>query len=324
MSGLVVRRTFLQMELPTSEQPQRRSRSISDFSVTYDISVKCADSDPESCGSTADEACSHEASDAASIEERSTASDSSDIEVQSGKVSSPNFGIAGSNPLGSQVYWVPMVVNGVQMLMPMVAGPHCCAQVSQNSAPDLKTRAVSSRDGTMSTELGAARKMHMQVGQSQRDPEPRKRTTLMLRNLPKSYTRSAVLSMLDAEGFAGCYNFIYAPTDFKTMTSFGYAFVAFRCHEEALRAKAHFQGYSTWSHLSDKACDVAWSGPVQGVEQHTERYRNSPVMHASVPDEYKPAVFVNGVRVAFPAPTRPIQPPRSRHDISGNVLSMPS
>lgn len=176
--------------------------------------------------------------------------------------------------------------------------------------------------GSRTAELGAARRTSAQAGPSQHDVESHKRTTLMLRNLPKSYTRSAVLGILDSEGFAGSYTFIYAPTDFKSMTSFGYAFVAFRCHSEALRAKLHFQGYSNWSHLNDKVCDVAWSGPVQGVEQHTERYRNSPVMHASVPDEYKPAVFVNGMRVAFPAPTRPIQPPRSRHDIAGNVLTM--
>ena len=31
-------------------------------------------------------------------------------------------------------------------------------------------------------------------------------------------------------------------------------------------------------------------------EAHVERYKNSPVMHKSVPDEYKPAIFKDGVR----------------------------
>ena len=31
-----------------------------------------------------------------------------------------------------------------------------------------------------------------------------------------------------------------------------------------------------------------WSHPYQGLDAHIERYRNSPVMHEDVPDEYKP------------------------------------
>jgi RNA recognition motif-containing protein len=144
------------------------------------------------------------------------------------------------------------------------------------------------------------------------------RTTLMLRNLPKSYTRSQLLRILDDEGFRGSYCFIYVPTDFKSFSGFGYAFVAFHQHEDAVRAKQHFQGYS-WGE-GEQSCDVAWSGPVQGRQQHVERYRNSPVMHESVPDEYKPAVFENGERMPFPAPTKAIRAPRLRHGIAGAVL----
>jgi len=150
---------------------------------------------------------------------------------------------------------------------------------------------------------------------------PDDRTTLMLRNLPLNYTRTAVLDMLDSEGFAGTYCFVYVPTDFKNFTGFGYAFVGFCAHDDAARAKRHYQGFSRWKVPSQKTCDMAWSGPVQGLEQHTERYRNSPVMHPGVPDEYKPAVFVNGVRATFPAPTKRIRPPRLRHSIAGEVLA---
>lgn len=147
------------------------------------------------------------------------------------------------------------------------------------------------------------------------------RTTLMLRNLPNNYTRTAVLEMLDSEGLAGTYCFVYVPTDFKNFTGFGYAFVGFCNHDDAARAKRQCQGFGRWRVQSQKTCDVAWSGPVQGLSQHTERYRNSPVMHPGVPDEYKPAVFVNGVRVPFPAPTKRIRPPRLRHSIVGEVLA---
>lgn len=143
------------------------------------------------------------------------------------------------------------------------------------------------------------------------------RTTLMFRNLPNNYNRSTLLHMLDSEGFKGSYNLVYLPTDFRNFAGFGYAFVNFVRHEEARRAKMSFQGFARWRVPSRKTCDVVWSGPVQGLQAHTERYRNSPVMHDSVPDEYKPAVFVEGLRVSFPAPTKRIRPPRVRRNSAG-------
>lgn len=144
------------------------------------------------------------------------------------------------------------------------------------------------------------------------------RTTLMFRNLPNNYNRSTLLHMLDSEGFKGTYNLVYLPTDFRNFAGFGYAFVNFVTHDDAKRAKASFQGFARWRVPSRKTCDVVWSGPVQGLQAHTERYRNSPVMHDSVPDEYKPAVFVDGIRVPFPAPTKRIRPPRVRRNSAGD------
>ena len=47
----------------------------------------------------------------------------------------------------------------------------------------------------------------------------------------------------------------------------------------------------------------------RAVQAHVERYRNSPVMHRSVPDEYKPVIFKNGVRKNFPRPTKKVKAP---------------
>jgi len=41
-----------------------------------------------------------------------------------------------------------------------------------------------------------------------------------------------------------------------------------------------------------------------------ERYHNSSVFHPSVPEEFQPLLFSNGLRVPFPAPTQPIRQPR--------------
>jgi len=144
------------------------------------------------------------------------------------------------------------------------------------------------------------------------------RTTLMFRNLPNNYNRSTLLHMLDSEGFKATYNLVYLPTDFRNFAGFGYAFVNFESHEDARRAKMSFQGFARWRVPSRKTCDVVWSGPVQGLSAHTERYRNSPVMHDSVPDEYKPAVFVDGIRVPFPEPMKRIRPPRVRRNSAGD------
>lgn len=166
--------------------------------------------------------------------------------------------------------------------------------------------------------------LHAHVDDNEEIPND-DRTTLMFRNLPNNYNRSTLLHMLDTEGFRGTYNLVYLPTDFRNFAGFGYAFVNFVTHEDARKAKMSFQGFSRWRVPSRKTCDVVWSGPVQGLQAHTERYRNSPVMHDSVPDEYKPAVFVDGVRVPFPAPTKRIRPPRVRRNSTtdGNGIASP-
>lgn len=145
------------------------------------------------------------------------------------------------------------------------------------------------------------------------DVPPELRTTVMLRNLPNNYSRVMVLSMLDDEGFAGLYNFLYLPIDFKSRACLGYAFVNMVDPSVVPNFWMKFNGYSKWVLPSKKVCGVSWSGPHQGLEAHVERYRNSPVMHNTVPDEYKPVVCVNGTRVTFPPPTKTPRAPRVRN-----------
>lgn len=137
------------------------------------------------------------------------------------------------------------------------------------------------------------------------------RTTLMFRNLPNLYTRDMLCEMLDSEGFRGRYNFLYLPIDFKSSVGFGYAFVNFVSHEDAETAKQFFQGFMRWKVQSRKALEMDWSGP-QGLQVHVERYRNSPVMHDQVPQEFKPILLKNGQRVQFPPPTKRIRPMHAR------------
>jgi hypothetical protein len=134
-------------------------------------------------------------------------------------------------------------------------------------------------------------------------------TSLMLRNIPLDLTRAMFLKMLDAEGFAGKYDLIYLPTDFKTSANLGYAFVNLTAHSHAVRMQEKFEGFCRWGTRSAKKCVAQWSS-TQGLVAYINRYRNSPVMHESVAEEAKPMLFKHGVRVAFPAPTRKLKAPQ--------------
>lgn len=134
----------------------------------------------------------------------------------------------------------------------------------------------------------------------------------MLRNIPNCYSRSLLLELLDEHGFKGSYNLVYLPIDFNTSCGFGYAFVNFVDTESAEAFMSKLQGYQSWATPSDKVLDVTWSNAHQGFEAHVERYRNSPMMHETVPDELKPVIFVSGERVPFPQPTKKPRAPRTR------------
>lgn len=143
-------------------------------------------------------------------------------------------------------------------------------------------------------------------------PQRQERTTVMLRNIPNNYTREKFLSLLDQVGLAGFYDFAYLPVDFRTGAALGYAYVNAVDHPAARKVWRALDGFVRWGMPSRKCCSVSWSDPHQGLAANIERYRNSPLMHATVPDEYKPAIFEKGVRIVYPSPTKTVRPPRSR------------
>merc|ERR1711870_134328 len=109
--------------------------------------------------------------------------------------------------------------------------------------------------------------------------------------MPNNYTRDILFKLLDSEGFAGKYDFVYLPIDFRTHSALGYGFVNLVSPEDAQQLLDHLNGFSKWLTPSRKACSVSWSHPHQGLESHIARYRNSPLMHKVVPDEYRPVLF---------------------------------
>lgn len=166
--------------------------------------------------------------------------------------------------------------------------------------------------GSSALQRGKAKKSNV-VPQEKRGSCKCEATTVILRNLPLETTRDMLLQILDTEGFSGGYDFVHLPVDFQTRSGLGYALVNLVSHDVALSVHRHFEGFRMWPCPSDNVCEVAWNSPHQGFETHIERYRNSPLMHPSVPEAFRPLVFVNGCRVDFPAPTTRIRAPRIRH-----------
>lgn len=134
-------------------------------------------------------------------------------------------------------------------------------------------------------------------------------TTIMMRNIPNNYTRDMLVRTLDVHGFAGAYDMVYLPLDFTSGAGLGYAFLNFVSVCDAQRFKRKFQGFRDWEVPSEKVCSVQNKASVQGLRANIERYRNNPMMHESVPDAFKPVLFSNGMRVAFPPPTRRLRAP---------------
>lgn len=134
-------------------------------------------------------------------------------------------------------------------------------------------------------------------------------TTVMLRNLPNDYDRGMLMELLESKGFSACFDFVYLPFDFRKHAGLGYAFVNLVTPQEVLRAMTELAGFNAWRVKSQKVLQVTWSKPLQGLEANIERYRNSPVMHPEVPECFKPMLFLDGVRVDFPAPTKVLQMP---------------
>jgi len=140
--------------------------------------------------------------------------------------------------------------------------------------------------------------------------ENERRTTLMLRNLPSSFTQAKLVERLNSAGLVSRYDFVYLPVDFQNGAGLGYAFVNMLSCADAKVAIDRLNGFTNWG---DRAChkvlEICWSDPHQGLDMLIDRYRNSRVMHRSVPEEYKPLLLKNGEKVSFPTSTKRVRSP---------------
>jgi hypothetical protein len=131
-------------------------------------------------------------------------------------------------------------------------------------------------------------------------------TTVMIRNIPRGLSQTGFLEELNARGYRGSIDFAYMPMNLRSYESFGYAFVNLTDATVAAKLMSHLQLLAA----DEKEWQVVWS-TCQGLTANVERYRNSPLMHESVPADCKPVLFDEyGDQVQFPAPTKHIAKPR--------------
>jgi len=151
---------------------------------------------------------------------------------------------------------------------------------------------------------------HFGMSSTSEQQECGNRTTLMLKNLPNNYWRTDLMRLLDAEGFAGEYDFVYVPMDCFAGQGLGYAFVNTTSATTAERLLQQLDGFQSWNvRKSQKVLRTCWSTE-QGLSSLVNRYRNSKMMHETVPDIYKPLLLHKGNPISFPVPTRRILKPR--------------
>jgi len=136
------------------------------------------------------------------------------------------------------------------------------------------------------------------------------RTTVMLRNLPLHLSREGLVATLASRGFGEKVNFLYMPFDLQTCEALGYAFVNLQTPADAAFMMRSLKGFSAWPAKTSKRCSVSWSRPLQGLDAHVAEYRNSPLMHTTVPESCRPMLFEDGKRISFPPPTKRLKPPR--------------
>lgn len=136
------------------------------------------------------------------------------------------------------------------------------------------------------------------------------KTTMMLRNMPNRYTQDDLLEALDEHGFMNTYDFVYLPVDFAHGCNVGYAFVNFLSSTNAAAFCTLFNGLKLTKYKSKKLCGVS-PGRIQGLEDNIRHFRNSPIMGINQ-EEFKPALFKDGVRIPFPVPEGVLGPVRPR------------
>lgn len=125
---------------------------------------------------------------------------------------------------------------------------------------------------------------------------------LMIRNLAGYVNRDMLVEFLAKRGVLTVINFLYVPVTLPTRQSVGYAVLSCTSFIASCCCLKRLSSMSPWLHPEGKGLVVERMRSFQSFDDLVLRYRDSPLMQDSVPDEIKPIALVGGVRVPFPPP----------------------
>mmetsp|Transcript_91056 Transcript_91056/g.243762 ORF Transcript_91056/g.243762 Transcript_91056/m.243762 type:complete len:220 (-) Transcript_91056:102-761(-) len=145
-------------------------------------------------------------------------------------------------------------------------------------------------------------------------------TTVMVQNVPVSFSRSDLIELIRGLGFGASVDLVYLPFHVHRSVNKGFAFLDFVTAEAAGRFREQMDGYVMPHGRRGKRLGVK-PARVQGLGENVAQFRNSGVMAAEVPEEYKPVLVddLTGTIVSFPGATRRLRPSH----IKKKMLSAP-
>lgn len=155
------------------------------------------------------------------------------------------------------------------------------AEISPNGSPTLPE---------LCEHAAAEADIHKQIGDATRHAP----TTIMIRNLPKSYGQQQLIAELDGLGLAGTFDFIHIPLGKGAKANLGYAFVNFLTSalaESSTRALEGLQFQCKCGSGKIASASVAVAH-IQGLERNMQYYANSAVNSAKKIDR-RPVVVAN-------------------------------
>eukprot|EP00928_Gymnodinium_smaydae_P097508 TRINITY_DN8849_c0_g2_i4.p1 TRINITY_DN8849_c0_g2~~TRINITY_DN8849_c0_g2_i4.p1 ORF type:complete len:285 (+),score=5.80 TRINITY_DN8849_c0_g2_i4:121-855(+) len=125
------------------------------------------------------------------------------------------------------------------------------------------------------------------------------RTTIVLRNIPKTYNTSSVVRLLETAGYTGLFDFVDVPTNRVSRTTGGFAIVNLRHPAYAPYFWKTFDGFHKWTCKSRNICRVVWYEQLQGLHEIMRRYKNLIIARKDIPKKSRPWLLTEGEWVPF-------------------------
>lgn len=172
---------------------------------------------------------------------------------------------------GSRIHSRALLLQVRHALQPTLPepGPRDLKSMPVASLPNLTTPPASPREANEAEEH--------RVEEAPKGEEADVTTTsVILMNIPSHYTRDMVISLLDLQGFAGLYDFLYLPVDTSSNENLGYLVINFITAERRGRFVSLYHGTLAQSCFpgtrTGQLCEVR-TAAVQGKQANYDRVR---------------------------------------------------